>query len=192
MNQKSRQLSKNDIEKDFFKLMNNSNFGYNCRNNLDNCRFTPVFDEFGEITYINCYHNIFDEKVSAFVTTDLAKQNIEEIFNDKLAKLNKEDQFYNIKLETIQNERLSSLEAAKKIDGSKKKNKKKTKLVDYSERKREALANQKIKSLIDFDEQYSASIKSLSIQKNAKINLTTQFLNGKMLMFSKVSIKSFV
>ena len=84
------------------------------------------------------------------------------------------------------------LEAAKKIDGSKKKNKKKTKLVDYSERKREALANQKIKSLIDFDEQYSASIKSLSIQKNAKINLTTQFLNGKMLMFSKVSIKSFV
>ena len=69
---------------------------------------------------------------------------------------------------------------------------KKTKLVDYSERKREALANQKIKNLIDFDEQYSASIKSLSIQKNAKINLTTQFLNGKMLMFSKVSIKSFV
>ena len=69
---------------------------------------------------------------------------------------------------------------------------KKTKLVDYSERKREALANQKIKSHIDFDEQYSASIKSLSIQKNAKINLTTQFLNGKMLMFSKVSIKSFV
>ena len=69
---------------------------------------------------------------------------------------------------------------------------KKTKLVDYSERKREALANQKIKSLIDFDEQYSASIKSLSIQKNAKINLTTQFLNGKMLMFRKVSIKSFV
>ena len=69
---------------------------------------------------------------------------------------------------------------------------KKTKLVDYSERKREPLANQKIKSLIDFDEQYSASIKSLSIQKNAKINLTTQFLNGKMLMFSKVSIKSFV
>ena len=192
MNQKSRQLSKNDVEKDFFKLMSSSNFGHDCRNNLDNCKFTLIFDELGEITYINRYHNMFDEKVSAFVTTDLAKENIVEIFNDKLAKLNKEDQFYSIKLETIKNECLSTLEAAEKIDGSKKKSKKRTKLVDYSERKNEALTNEKIKSLINFDEQYSASIKSLSIQKIAKINLTTRFLNGKMLMFRKVSIKSFV
>ena len=42
MNQKSRQLSKNNIEKDFYKLMNNSNFTYDCRNNLDNCKFVPI------------------------------------------------------------------------------------------------------------------------------------------------------
>ena len=36
MNQKSRQLSKNDVENDFFKLMDNSNFGCDCRNSLDN------------------------------------------------------------------------------------------------------------------------------------------------------------
>ena len=39
MNEKSRQESKNDIEKDFYILMNTSNFGYDCRNNLDNCKF---------------------------------------------------------------------------------------------------------------------------------------------------------
>ena len=53
--------------------------------------------------------------------------------------------------------------------------------------KNEALTNQKVKSLIDFDKEYSASIRSVAIEKNAKANLTTRFLSGKMLMFSKVS-----
>ena len=34
MNQKSSQQSKNYTEKAFYKPMNNSNFGYDCRNNL--------------------------------------------------------------------------------------------------------------------------------------------------------------
>ena len=62
MNEKSKHLSKNSVEKDFHKLMNNSNFGYDCRNNLDNCKFVPIFDELGEITYINRYHNVLIKK----------------------------------------------------------------------------------------------------------------------------------
>ena len=107
-------------------------------------------------------------------------------------KLDKEDRFYEIKLETLKTERLSSIEAAEKVDHNKRKTKRKISLIDYSERKKEALTNQKIKSLIDFDDQYSASIKSIAIQNESKIHLTTRFFNGKMLMFSKVSIKSFV
>ena len=72
------------------------------------------------------------------------------------------------------------------------KRKKKRKLVDYVDRKNEALTNQNVKSLIDFEEEYSCSIRSIAIEKSSKINLTTRFLNGKMLMFSKVSIKSFI
>ena len=65
-------------------------------------------------------------------------------------------------------------------------------LVDYVDRKNEALTNQRIRSLIDFDEEYSCSIRAIAIEKSSKINLTNRCLNGKMLMFSKVFIKSFV
>ena len=59
MNQKLRQQSKNNVEKDFYKLVNNSNFGYDCRNNFDNCKFVAIFNEYKEITFINRHHNIF-------------------------------------------------------------------------------------------------------------------------------------
>ena len=108
MKQKSRQESKNDIEEDFYKLMNNSNFGYDCRNNLDNCKFVQIFDELKELTYVERYHNIFDPKFSEFVTIDLIKQNIEETYNDKLIKLDKENKCYQIKLNTLNTERLRS------------------------------------------------------------------------------------
>ena len=42
MNQVSRENSQTDVEKDFYKLMNNANFGYDCCNNADNCYFQPV------------------------------------------------------------------------------------------------------------------------------------------------------
>ena len=122
----------------------------------------------------------------------MLKKQIEEKFNDKLTKLDPEDRFYEIKLQTIKSERLSSLEAAEKVDKNKKKYKRKATLYDYVDRKNEASTNQRVKSLIDFDEEYSWSIRSIAIEKSSKISLTTRFLNGKMLMFSKVSIKSFV
>ena len=44
--------------------MNNSNFGFDCRNNLDNYKFVPIFDELKEMTYIKKYYNFLDTKVS--------------------------------------------------------------------------------------------------------------------------------
>ena len=126
MNQKSRQKSKNDIEKDFYKLMNNSNVGYDCRNNLDNSKFVPIFDELKERIYIETYLNIFDLKISEFVTADVIKQNIEATSNDKLTKLDKEDKFYQIKLDTLNTERLANFEAANSFENKQEKKQKKS------------------------------------------------------------------
>ena len=83
-------------------------------------------------------------------------------------KLDKEEQFYNIKLETIKNERWSSLEFTEKIDRNKKKNKKRKNLIDYTERKQEVLTNQKIKSLIDFDREFLLVLNRLLFKKTEK------------------------
>ena len=127
MKQKSRQELKNNIEEDFYKLMNNSNFGYDCCN-VDNCKFVRMFDELKELTYVERYHNIFDPKLSEFVTIDLIKQNIEEKYNDKLIKLDKENKFYQIKLNTLNTERLTNLEAANSFENKQKKKKNKVNL----------------------------------------------------------------
>ena len=105
------------IEKDFYKSMNNSNFGYDCQNNLDNCQFVPIFDEYKvKVTYVGRYLKFFDPRVSQFVTGDVIRQEIEETYINKLIKLDKEDKFYPIKLNSLNAERLSSLEAAENFD----------------------------------------------------------------------------
>ena len=45
MNQKSRQTASSKVEKDFYKLLNNSKFGIDCRNNIDNCYLEPIYDD---------------------------------------------------------------------------------------------------------------------------------------------------
>ena len=60
-------------------------------------------------------------------------------------KLDQEDKFYEIKLQTLKTERLSSLEAAEKIDQKRKKKRKRATLVDYVDGKNEALTNQRVK-----------------------------------------------
>ena len=71
MNQKSRQNPKNAIEKDFCKLINNANFGYNCRSNANNTKFEPIIDEISEIVYIKKYYNLLDNKVSNFAASEV-------------------------------------------------------------------------------------------------------------------------
>ena len=40
------------VEHYFYKLMNNSSFGYDCRNKIGNCSFASIAGELDEITYL--------------------------------------------------------------------------------------------------------------------------------------------
>ena len=49
-----------------------------------------------------------------------------------------------------------------------------------------------MKTITDFSDQDTASIRALSIKTNDRVKIKTRFIKGKMLMFSKISLKSFV
>ena len=94
MNQVSRQNAKMDVEKDFYKLINNSNFGYDCQNNAGNYFFHSIYDEIEELLYAKWYQNVFDQDISEFVSSEILEQQIEEEFLNKIPSLDPNDEYY--------------------------------------------------------------------------------------------------
>ena len=62
MNQKARQKATSPVERNLYKLLNNSNIGIDCRNNIDNCKLEPIQDKIGEILYVKKFDTIFDNE----------------------------------------------------------------------------------------------------------------------------------
>ena len=193
MNQKARQEATGKVESDFCKLLNNANFGYDCRNNLDNCTFDPITDEIRELDFIKRYHsNLYDENIRLFITSRVLSEDIQEIYNNERQLIKEDDKFYAARIRSLENRRHAETEALEAFKRKEKKHHKKAGLYSYADRLDVANKNDKVKSIIDFSDQDAASIKAVAIKKNDKIKITTRFMKGKMLMFSKISLKSFV
>ena len=97
MNQILHQNANSLVGKDFYKFMNHSNFGYDCRNNIDNFSFAPISDEFDEASYLKKYQSPFDEKISEFASCKLLEQEIESSFNISIMKLKTDNEYFDAK-----------------------------------------------------------------------------------------------
>ena len=192
MNQYARQNAKNDIEKNFYKLMNNSNFGFDCRNNANNLKFEPLINEIEELSYIKRYHNLFDEKVKQFVSSDILEQKINQDFNQEMSEIKDNDPFKNIRITELQNRRAENFDALELLKKKEKRMKKRKVKDDFQDRKTSFLEDRRIKTMIDFEENNCSSIKSLVVKGSTNVKVSSRFIKGKMLMFAKLSIKSFV
>ena len=192
MNQKSRQNAKNDIEKNFYKLMNNSNFGFDCRNNANNFKFEPLINEIDELTYIKKYHNLFDSKIKSFVSSSILEENINQNFDQAISLIKSDDPFKNIRITELKNKKQEEMDAVDCLRKREKKTKKRLVKDDFEDRKTSLLADRKIKTMIDFEECNSSTIKSIIVKGSNNIKVSSRFIKGKMLMFAKLSIKSFV
>ena len=83
MNHHSRQNAKNSVEKDFLKLLNNVNFGYDCCYNLDNYKFIPIFDELNEVTYLKTFYNLFDQTYQNLFLVNYLRKKLMKILTMK-------------------------------------------------------------------------------------------------------------
>ena len=59
INQTSCHEAKNSVEKDFYKLLNNFNFGYDCWNKTGNCSFLQINNELEEIFWLEARPKYF-------------------------------------------------------------------------------------------------------------------------------------
>ena len=152
MNQDPRQTAKNSGETGFFKLLNNANFRYDCRNNLENCKFLLIFDELNKISHLKKYYNVFDQNVSKFVSGELLKRENDENFNDEMMKTKKDDPFQDINLTSLKNKTKEDLEALPAFEQKQERRNCKWSIKDYMTRHEEAQKDNKIKAMIDFED----------------------------------------
>ena len=95
MNQNSRKIAKTKVEKDSYKLLNNSNFGNDCRNNIGNCKLELMFNGLDEISYIKKFTNVMqDSRYRELFSLDLLRQQIEGEYDRKRDKLDEYDPFF--------------------------------------------------------------------------------------------------
>ena len=96
MNQKSRQKATSCVERDFFKLLNSSNFRIDCTNNIGNCILESLDDGFTEISYVKKITIFNDDTFRNFLSPTLLRKQIIETFQSKTFQLNKDEPTYEV------------------------------------------------------------------------------------------------
>ena len=124
MNQNARQKTETPVGRDFYKLMNNVNFGIDCRNNIDNCKFEAIYDETGEVSCIKKYVNIFgNEKYKDFACIKTIQEEMEQTINEKLLTLDPNEPTFGARKYWINIERAENLDVLESMNEHKKKKK---------------------------------------------------------------------
>ena len=133
-----------------------------------------------------------DSRYKEFFSQDLLRQQIQAECNIKKERLDEDDPFYFAILESLNRKLEEDLEAIH-LFSKKKKRKYAPETLDTIENKIKNCADiRKNRMVIEFNDYKSSSVKSISVKANTNIKCTTRFMSGKLLMFAKLSLKSFI
>ena len=101
--------------------MSNSNFRCDCRNNVDNCSFQPIYGKTEELSYIKNYANILlSDQYNEFTSPPLLHDEIENEYNKSLFKLDTNDPCYETRNYSIGQKILREIDAVDSMLAKKK------------------------------------------------------------------------
>ena len=149
-----------------------------------------IFDDIDEIGYIKKYANILtNQNYRDFYSPDLMRREI-EVFEDKIFSLDKNDPAYEARLSYLERKKAEDLNAVNSFEKNTKSKKKGNSKLMMKKLARVQIQGKKM--LIEFNNAEAASLKSIAVKKKSVVKTTTRFMSGKLLMFTKLSIRSFI
>ena len=131
MNQVGHQNAQTD--KDFYKLMNNANFGYDCRNKADNCYFSLIYDEIDELSFANF---IFDQGISDFVSSEILESQIEEEYLNEIANLDPNNAYFEARKSSLEIQKKKEIDLLFSMKKSRQKKTQKNSIKDIDEKQK--------------------------------------------------------
>ena len=129
-----------------------------------------------------------------FFSADILREQVNREYEKDKEKYSKSDEFYIFFIEELEQKREGDLEAITALENKKRKRTYvNTKKADSIEKKiSECQDMRKNKTIIEFNDSESSSVKTIAVKSNTSIKCTTRFMSGKLLMFAKLSLKSFI
>ena len=135
-----------------------------------------------------------DHRYREFFSIELLQEQVRGEFNKKVENLDQDDPFYLSMYEILCNKLEEDLEATELFSKRNKKRKfqQKSPIDTIGNKIKNCSDIRKNKMIIKFNEHKSSSVKSITVKSESVVKCTTRFMSGKLLMFTKLSLKSFI
>ena len=173
-----------DVQANFWKLLNNSNFGFDCRDNSQNKILHLIYDEDAEIELLTKYEGY--KSTNPFLSLKARIRNIEEKYKD-VENLPFDEQPF---AETLKKEEIKKVtEKFNEEKGSKCKG---NKALNYVNRLEEAYADKSYTFVQDLEEDGVNIVFAVACERENNVRVSTRYIAAKLLINAKIFLASFL
>ena len=191
-NQKARQAAVtrgDNVQANFWKFLNNANFGFDCRDNSQNKSLHLIYDKAQEVDFISKYGNYNSD--NCFLNLDSQIENVNRLY-DNVDKLDKNEKPY---AEILKEKEIESI----KDRFYRKKNKKgngkwneREKLLNFRNHLEEADTDKSYTFMQELEEECVNSVRAEACKKQTYVKVSTRYISSKLLINAKISLASFI